>query len=398
MRIGMMADTYKPYISGITNYIALNKRYLEKAGHEVYIFTFGNLDYEDDETRIIRSPGKAFIDTGFYMSLRYSREAKKLLQTMDIVHVHHPLLSGLLALRYCLPHKIPVIFTNHTRYDLYAQAYMPLLPEIISDSLLKAYMPSYCDAVDMVISPSPGMEKILRKLDVESHVEVVPNGVEITRFRQAEALSRADFGFSDDDILLIYAGRLAPEKNLSFLLAAFNGVAEALENVHLLLLGGGPSTEKVKDEIKELENSQNIHIIGRIDYDKMPGYLRMCDAFVTASISEVHPLSVIEAMGANLPVMGIYSPGVGDTVENEKTGFLSKENLPAFTAKLTRLCVDKELREKMGRNARETSALYSIQRTTEMMTTLYKNISKATRPHDDEPESALRKIVERILS
>ena len=398
MRIGMMADTYKPYISGITNYIALNKRYLEKAGHEVYIFTFGNLDYEDDETRIIRSPGKALIDTGFYMSLRYSREAKKLLQTMDIVHVHHPLLSGLLALRYCRPHKIPVVFTNHTRYDLYAQAYMPLLPEIISDSLLKAYMPTYCDTVDMVVSPSPGMEKILRKLDVKAHVEVVPNGVEIARFRQAEALSRADFGFSDDDILLIYAGRLAPEKNLSFLLAAFNGVAEALENVHLLLLGGGPSTEKVKDEIKELENSQNIHIIGRIDYDKMPGYLRMCDAFVTASISEVHPLSVIEAMGANLPIMGIYSPGVGDTVEDEKTGFLSTENLPAFTAKLTHLCIDKELREKMGENARETSALYSIQRTTEMMTTLYKNVIKDTRPHDDEPESALRKIVELVLS
>ena len=393
----MMTDTYKPYISGITNYITLNKRYLEKAGHEVYIFTFGNLDYEDDETRIIRSPGKALTDTGFYMSLRYSREAKKLLQTMDIVHVHHPLLSGLLALRYCRPHNIPVIFTNHTRYDLYAQAYMPLLPEIISDSLLKAYMPTYCDAVDMVISPSPGMEKILRKLDVKTHVEVIPNGVELDRFQQTDALTRADFGFSDEDILLIYAGRLAPEKNLSFLLEAFDGVAEAVENVHLLLVGGGPSTEKIKKEVEELENSQKIHILGRIDYDKMPGYLRMCDAFVTASISEVHPLSVIEAMGANLPVMGIYSPGVGDTVENEKTGYLSKENLPSFTAKLTRLCIDKKLREKMGENARETSALYTIQRTTKMMVALYERVIKNSPPHDKERESALRKIAERIL-
>ena len=40
MRIGMMADIYKPYISGITNYISLNKRYLEEAGHEVFVFTF----------------------------------------------------------------------------------------------------------------------------------------------------------------------------------------------------------------------------------------------------------------------------------------------------------------------------------------------------------------------
>ena len=54
----------------------------------------------------------------------------------------------------------------------------------------------------------------------------------------------------------------------------------------------------------------------------MPGYLAMCDAFVTASVTEVHPLSVIEAMAASLPVMGIHSPGVGDTVEDGITGFL----------------------------------------------------------------------------
>ena len=50
-----MADTYKPYISGVTNYIALNKQTLEAAGHEVYVFTFGDLEYRDDESRVIRS-------------------------------------------------------------------------------------------------------------------------------------------------------------------------------------------------------------------------------------------------------------------------------------------------------------------------------------------------------
>ena len=49
---------YKPHISGITNYINLNKRYLEKAGHDVFVFTFGDLDYQDDELRVMRSPDK----------------------------------------------------------------------------------------------------------------------------------------------------------------------------------------------------------------------------------------------------------------------------------------------------------------------------------------------------
>ncbi len=52
MRIGMLADIYKPHISGVTNYIALNKRYLEQLGHEVYVFTFSAGDYQDDEPKI----------------------------------------------------------------------------------------------------------------------------------------------------------------------------------------------------------------------------------------------------------------------------------------------------------------------------------------------------------
>ena len=153
MRIGMMTDVYKPHVSGITNYISLNKEYLEKAGHEVFIFTFGDLDYADDEERVVRSPGLPLTDTGYYLSFRYSRRAKALLQTMDLVHVHHPFLSGRLALNYCRPLRIPIVFTNHTRYDLYAQAYLPLLPEELSDTFLQSYMPTFCQAVDLVISP-----------------------------------------------------------------------------------------------------------------------------------------------------------------------------------------------------------------------------------------------------
>src|SRR3972149_7052493 len=153
MRIGMMADTYKPHVSGITTYIDLNKRHLEQSGHEVYVFTFGDLEYKDDELRVFRSPGLPLADTGYYLSMRYSRAAKKCLQTMDVAHVHHPFLSGRLALRYCRQANIPIVFTNHTRYDLYAKTYLPLMPDEVSQGLLQAYMPSFCDAVNLVVSP-----------------------------------------------------------------------------------------------------------------------------------------------------------------------------------------------------------------------------------------------------
>ncbi|MGA7194689.1 MAG: glycosyltransferase, partial [Anaerolineales bacterium] len=296
MRIAMMADVYKPHVSGITNYIHLNKRYLEKAGHEVFVFTFGDQDYHDEEQRVIRSPGLPLVDTGYYLSFRHTVAAKKLLQMMDIVHVHHPFLSGRLALRYCEPLHIPIIFTNHTRYDLYAQAYFPIVPEEISDGLLQAYMPPFCEAMSLVISPSAGMEKILRGMGVTSPISIIPNGVELQSFYQAEPLARTDFGFKDSDVLIVYAGRIAIEKNLVFLLQSFAGVAKAFDHVYLMILGGGQKQieEETKQLVAELNLSQRVRFTGFIPYEKLPAYLAMCDAFVTASVTEGHPLSVIE--------------------------------------------------------------------------------------------------------
>jgi 1,2-diacylglycerol 3-alpha-glucosyltransferase len=397
MKIGMMTDTYKPHVSGITNYIDLNKRALEQAGHDVFVFTFGDMDYDDNDPCVTRSRGLPLADTGYFLSLRYSRVAKKLLQTMDVVHVHHPFLSGRLALHYCRPLQIPIVFTNHTRYDLYAQAYLPMMPEEVSQSLLQAYMPSFCDAVDLVIAPSAGMEKILRKLNVQSRVEVVPNGVDLKRFYQAEPLSRAEFGFSNNDILLIYAGRLAVEKNLPFLLQSFAGVAQAIPNIHLLLIGGGLKQfeEEMRSLVSELELNQHVHFTGIINYDNLPGYLAMCDAFVTASVTEVHPLSVIEAMGSGLPVMGIQSVGVGDTVEDGVTGFLSTHNLPAFTAKLTRLCLDPDLRAHMKYSAQMASTVYAIERTTKAMLQHYEKMVYDSQPREDNWAERLRGLLKR---
>jgi len=399
MRIGMMSDVYKPYISGITNYIALNKRYLEQAGHEVFVFTFGDLEHEDDERNIVRSPGVPLVDTGYYLSLRYSRQAKHLLQTMDVVHVHHPFLSGYLSLRYCRPLCIPIVFTNHTRYDLYAQAYLPLLPEAISETLLETYMPQFCDAVDLVISPSPGMAEVLRQLGVRSHIEIVPNGVELQRFRwPGQAAQRSRMGFKPEDILLVYTGRLGPEKNLDFLIKAFAGVAEAIENIHLIIIGSGPEEGALQNQAAETGASDRIHFTGMLDYDSLPAYLAMCDVFVTASVTEVHPLSVIEAMASSLPVLGIRSVGVGDTVEDGFTGFLASENQAAFAAKMTRLCMDHDLRRRLGKAAQKASEQYAIEHTTQTMLEHYKYLVFKAAPRQRGLFVRLQNLLEKFRS
>jgi glycosyltransferase involved in cell wall biosynthesis len=300
---------------------------------------------------------------------------------MELVHVHHPFLSGRLALRYCRPLRIPIVFTNHTRYDLYAQAYLPLLPEEISDTLLQTYLPHFCAAVDLVISPSPGMADVLRRLGVTAPIEIVPNGVRLDAFHQAGRGLRAELGFQESDILSIYVGRLEREKSLEFLLRAFCGVAEAVENAHLLIVGSGTEEAVLKEQAAASPAADRIHFAGMLVYDLLPAYLAMCDLFVTASVTEVHPLSVIEAMASGLPVLGIQSVGVGDTVEDGTTGFLSSNSEAAFAARLARLCLDPDLRSRMGTAAREAAKKYDVERTTEIVLSHYRRlISAATSP------------------
>jgi len=376
MRIAMMADGYKPHISGITNYISLNKQYLEGAGHEVFVFTFGDEEYQDDEPNIIRSPGMPLRKTGYYINVNYSKQARKLLYSMDIAHIHHPFMTGTMALRYCQPRGIPMIFTNHTRYDLYAQSYFPGVPEALGDAALQAFLPSFCRACDLVIAPSPGMRDVMYKFGVEDPVEVVPNGVDLKPFRNvAQPILRSDIGFSDGDVILIYVGRLGPEKNMPFLLRSFAGTAQAYDNVRLVLIGSGPEEDNLKDRVRHMGMEHKIKFIGSVDYDQIPRYLAMADAFVTASVTEVHPLSVIEAMAAGLPVLGIESPGVGDTVKDGDTGLvIREEDLASFTAKMVRLVVDRDGRIKMGEQALKAADQYAIERTTEMMLERYEQV------------------------
>jgi glycosyltransferase involved in cell wall biosynthesis len=376
MRIGMMADIYQPHISGITNYISLNKVFLEKRGHEVYVFTSSDMDYTDTEPNIIRSPGLPLLDTGYYFSLSYTPQAKKLLNTMQVVHVHHPFLSGSLALRYCRPRGIPIIFTNHTRYDLYSQAYLPPMADIIGAAAVQAYLPSFCRACDMVISPSVGMRDVLVGFGVDTPIEIAPNGVDLRPFQNlSNSIDRQELGFSAEDVVLIYVGRLGPEKNLQFLLRSFAGVVQAYDHARLLLIGDGPERETLQELVTHTNICDCVKFTGMVPYEKIPAYLQIADAFVTASVSEVHPLTVVEAMAAGLPVLGISSPGISDTIQDGESGYIvAHEDMASFTAKMVRLVREDDYRRQMGETARRAAAEYDIERTTVIMEERYRKM------------------------
>lgn len=274
------------------------------------------------------------------------------------------------------------------------------MPSEVSNGLLHAYMPDFCDEVDLVISPSHGMEKILRQYGVNSHIEVVPNGANLKPFQTAKPHSRTEFGLDPEDILLVYMGRIAPEKNLRFLLQAFAGVARAIPNVHLLIVGGGQKEHE--DEIKslpgELRIEDRVQFTGMIPNDRLPPYLAMCDVFVTASITEVHPFSVIEGMASGLPIVGIDSPGISDSIADGETGLLAAEDIASYTAKLTTLCLNKVLQKKMGAAARKASEQFSIENTTKIMLTHYNRLTQNTKPVKQKLDERLISILKEFLT
>ncbi len=372
MRIGLLVDVYKPHVSGVTNFVCQHKKALEARGHEVFVFTLGDPDYKDEEPRIIRSPAIPLSDTGYYLNFSFSRTARNMCKTMDVLHVHHPFITGRIAIRYGKRYGIPVVYTNHTRYDLYAQHYLPVLPHALTQTFLEAYLPSFTSQCDLIIVPSKGLHDVLRSYGVTSHIEIVPNGIDLEPFQNPRMRhSRAELGLPESAKVLVYVGRIAPEKNLAFLLRAFAVVSHELPETHLLLVGGGPEMDNLRDQAQKSGIDKKVVFTGSVEYEDVPGYLSMADAFVTASVTEVHPLSVIEAMAVGLPVLGIQSPGVGDTVVDGVNGLLSKHDLAEFSLRMFRLMSENDLRARLAKNALEDSEQYSILNTSQRILGFY---------------------------
>ena len=375
MRIGMVTACYKPVMNGVTRMVALYKETMEDAGHEVTVFTLGDRDPDGEEPGIVRTPGIPLGDTGYYLNFRYTKEAQERLREMDIVHCHHLFMSVEMAHRYG---NCPIVYTNHTRYDLYTGAYSPL-PQPAADAIMRQVWPEFTGYCDVIITPSAGVRDVMRSFGVTQRIEIIPNGIDLQPFRNPlRPHHRADYGIPDDATLLIYTGRVASEKGLNKLVVQFGLARDIIPDLFLLVVGKGPYTEKLRHQVSELNVEEAVHVSGAVPYEEMGNVLAMGDIYVTASVSEVHPLSVIEAMAAGLPVAAVSSPGISDTVTVGENGLLASK-AEGLAAAIVGLAVDAARRTEMGHAARESSRQYDIKHTVAQTMDLYEEL-RDTRP------------------
>ncbi|MCI0395114.1 MAG: glycosyltransferase [Chloroflexi bacterium] len=377
MRIGMVTACYKPVINGVTRMVALYKSYLEEAGHEVTVFTLGDPDPNGEEPGVVRSPALPLGDTGYYFSTRYTRAAQELLRQMDIIHCHHLFLSVDIAHRYG---RCPIVYTNHTRYDLYTSTYIPL-PQPAADALMRQIWPELTDLCDVVVTPSGSVRQVMLDFGVRRPIEVIENGVDMALFRRpAQPCRKSDLGIPETAVLLAYVGRLSPEKDVETLLTQFATARDVAPELHLLLVGKGPQAKSLVELADELGVREAVHFTGPVDYEAVPDYLAAADIFVTASVTEVHPLAVIEAMAAGLPVVAVAAPGVVDTVEPGVHGLLTHYAEGGLAAAMVALAVDPARRRRMSEAARRDSQRFDIRATVGKTLALYERL------HEERPD------------
>lgn len=178
--------------------------------------------------------------------------------------------------------------------------------------------------------------------------------------------------------MFTYVGRLSVEKNLDRLVTQFALARDVDRRLHLLIIGGGPQAASLARMISEHDLQDSIHLHGQVHHDKIGNLLTAADAFVTASVTEVHPLTVIEALAAGLPVAAVASPGISDTVIPGRNGLLARQ-VSGLSAAIVALASQPERLAAMSAAAREDSRQYDIRRTVAQTLALYDRL-RSERP------------------
>jgi glycosyltransferase involved in cell wall biosynthesis len=186
-------------------------------------------------------------------------------------------------------------------------------------------------------------------------VVVVPNAVELRRFaapaEPARRAVRAACGIPADAPVIGVLARLSEQKGLTYLISAAPAILAAHTETHLVLVGDGPLREDLVAQARSLGVDQRVHFVGY--RSNTVDFLRAMDLFVLPSLYEGMPLSILEAMGAGLPVVATDVDGTPEAVVDGETGLLVPPADPAALASaVNRLLGDRALAQRMGRNGR----------------------------------------------
>jgi len=178
-------------------------------------------------------------------------------------------------------------------------------------------------------------------------IRVVPNPVDTELFKPLFVI--------EEDNLVVWVGRFVLEKGLKYLIEAARIVVSSNKNAKFLLVGKGPLRQSLNYLIRTLNLDDCVSIIGPIEREKIPKILARASIFAFPSIKEGMPKAILEAMSAGKAIVASNISGLSEIIENDFNGVLVQpRNANALASKIITLLEDKPVRNRLGRNARET--------------------------------------------
>ncbi len=384
MKILIAADTYHPHINGASYFGQRLAAGLKERGHEIAVLSpaesFNN-DSRVDEHGIQRF-GVRSISLMFHHAFRFTLPAPFIKSRVrevivswqpDLIHSQGHFSIGRSAIAVAKERGIKVVATNHFMPEnLTPYLHLPeRMNHRIKEIMWRDFVSVFKHAA-RVTTPTETAAKLIRGRLPQS-IDVISCGVDLTRFtpENRSGSIRARYHLPENVRLLLFVGRLDPEKNVDLLMHAAK-IATAKADFHVVIAGAGVEERRLSDLVKELGLESKVTLTGFVANEDLPALYASADGFLLACAAELQSIATLEAMASGLPVIVVNALALPELGREGENGFLFKDLDAADCAeKMAALFSDEPRRKAMGVRSREIAETHDIRKTISAFESLY---------------------------
>lgn len=252
-----------------------------------------------------------------YLMMPFLYRALKTIQRnfgIDVVNAHYLYPDGVAACQVCRILKIPVVLSA-LGSDVNVLAQNKGISRQIVNALTR------CSAITAV---SDDLALNIRKFGIsDRNIHVLRNGVDLSLFTLLDRkYERKKASVSDEDKIILFVGRLSPEKGIDYLLKAVMQLKTKWPKIRVFLVGGGPDLMRLKELQKSLDITELVHFIGEQTPSEICRWLGISDVLCLPSIREGCPNVILESFAAGRPVVGSNVGGIPEMIDVGRNGFL----------------------------------------------------------------------------
>lgn len=406
MKIVMFTDAYWPRVNGVTVSVDSFSHALLRAGHEVLIVCSYYSDLNSVER--IASGAEGRQDTGGNkiaepqvirvpsMPLFLSKEdrlakihkwfwvSKQIdLFGPDILHINSEFVIAEFGFQYAKRNNLPAIYTFHTLWEDYAVSYLPMAPAFLLKFFVRRYLKYVINRAYLIIVPTVQIREVVKKYTIKKQIYLLPTGIdprifehetaEVGRFR---SIMEKKYPLLKGKRILLFAGRIAKEKNLDFLLALVPRIREKHPETVFLFVGNGPDLAYFQKEGEEKGIEEHCVFTGYLTRKDLALTYAISDIFVFPSLTETQGLVTIEAMLSGTPVVAIGEMGTIMVMGGNNGGFMVKNDPDEFAQRVFDLLEDQDLYQRKAAEAKIHAKAWTIDSLTEELVEIYRKAIK----------------------